>query len=243
MAVMIITDVGESLYRVARETLVPQPTMAWVAKSVGITNQRLSNYERGPTQPPPELRRQLAKVLQVTDDYLLGIEDLQAARAKAAGLKSVQRARLTQVPVIGTALGGRGESEDWEDHVYIPSHFISGDEGSYKIGAMHLDGESMMPYLRPGDTLVFELSDKPRPGRVSAIQASATEVLCKEMKWEAGGWFGISWNSAVEPIPIEEGWRHWGILIGLYRATHGDELHRFVASGLRRLDIPLMPEE
>jgi transcriptional regulator with XRE-family HTH domain len=150
--------------------------MQWVADQVGISNQRLGTYELEEKEPPVELRMQLAKVLQVTEAYLLGLEDLQAARAKAAGLKSVQRARLTQVPVIGTALGGRGESEDWEDHVYIPSHFISGDDGSYKIGAMHLDGESMMPYLRPGDTLVFELSDKPRPGRVSAIQASPTHV-------------------------------------------------------------------
>lgn len=234
----------------ARKRLAPvDPGPGKIARALGYSPQRYSNYESGLSDPPHADLPRLAGILQVTVDYMLGLESLEAARSKQqAHLRPVAPLPMVPVPVIGLIRGGRGESmgdeaESPGEHVYIPVQF-SGD----RIAATLLQGDSMAPYLMPGDTLIFELSPTPRPGRVSAIRISPGEIICKEMRWDqshpgGGGWSGISWNSAYAPVPIARENTHLGILIGYFRSAHGDELYRRVASGLRRGDIPLVPDQ
>lgn len=48
----------------------------YVSKKIGITNAVLSNYERGQRDPDTETLAKLAKLYEVSTDYLLGRTDI-----------------------------------------------------------------------------------------------------------------------------------------------------------------------
>ena len=50
-------------------------TQKQLADAVGTTDDSIFSWERGRSQPSIDIIRQLCKILEVSADYLLGLED------------------------------------------------------------------------------------------------------------------------------------------------------------------------
>lgn len=59
--------------KTARHTA--QLTQTELAKKMGLTQARISDYERGKTTPTPETLLKLSEALHVSVDWLLGIDN------------------------------------------------------------------------------------------------------------------------------------------------------------------------
>ena len=57
-------------------------SQADIARKIGVTRETVSNWESGDKEPSPEHLRELALVLGVATDYLLGIEKTNTVPVK-----------------------------------------------------------------------------------------------------------------------------------------------------------------
>ncbi|MBX5437666.1 MAG: helix-turn-helix transcriptional regulator [Alicyclobacillaceae bacterium] len=65
-------------------------TQSQLAERLGMTEANLSNYERDRTTPPSERLQQIAEILDVTTDYLLGRTDDPHGYAEYLGREDAQ---------------------------------------------------------------------------------------------------------------------------------------------------------
>lgn len=156
--------------RVARhESRVTQDQLG---TALGVSKQAVSNWERGIDEPDIEKIRQMASIMGVSTDFLLGIEgvssadlatvrpDLQTKGGAKSGRLDAFKPEITpgsdlvgnrDFPIYGAAQGGAAGhliiNFDPIQHVRRPA-ILEGVRGAYGI---RVDGESMVPAFRPGD--------------------------------------------------------------------------------------------
>ncbi|NLY88470.1 MAG: helix-turn-helix transcriptional regulator [Firmicutes bacterium] len=63
---------GEKIAALRREKKMRQEDLAGL---LGVSRQAISNYEKGERHPDPQMLRRLAKIFNVSSDYLLDLTD------------------------------------------------------------------------------------------------------------------------------------------------------------------------
>jgi phage repressor protein C with HTH and peptisase S24 domain len=120
----------------------------------------------------------LAKILQATGASLDEFMSLVAASAR------LPLVRQRTIPLIGFAQAGTGghfdndglpTGEGW-DAVAFP------DIGDDRVYALEINGDSMLPLYRDGDTIIVSPSAPVRRGDRVVVRTSDGEVLAKELK-------------------------------------------------------------
>ncbi len=102
------------------------------------------------------------------------------------------------------AAAGAGEEvfEETEMSITIPSEALPTGLDPDTCIALRVEGDSMEPTIHSGDTLVIDQSDRePLEGRAYVVR-SATGLIIKRLRQEAGAWIMASDNPDFPPRPM-----------------------------------------
>lgn len=154
-----------------------------LAAKVGMSQQALAKYEAGDATPNPERLRQLAQVLQVSVDYLLGGEQREIGSPT--------------VPVLGQVAAGVPIEaiEDIEGEVPLSEDMTDGN-----YFALRIHGHSMEPRMREGDIVIVRQQPDIENGQVAVVMVGNESATCKKISLSKDGITLISTNPAYDPM-------------------------------------------
>jgi transcriptional regulator with XRE-family HTH domain len=213
---------GEKI-RAARTAKRPPWSQYDLAKESGVSRSAIANYETGRTGPPEAELAKIARALgidpswfregpdELTVEYVAPGPNSIVAERRAQYMPSTEAKGTVPIPVIGAIGAGEESGSDEEPRVlYVPAEFAGQDHGAFP-----LEGNSMLPYLHPGDTLIFKLTYQPRIGRVNAVICPGdSKPVAKQVALRDGDLRIESFNDAYEAV-ASDGVRFLGFLIGI----------------------------
>lgn len=163
-------------------------TMKALGKMVGLSEGAISQYETGKRQPPYDTLFDIAKVLNVSVNYLLtGEEDRE--EAPEAGERRCVRVPLVGRVAAGTPIMGAELFETWVDSP-VPCD-----------AAMVIQGDSMLPVYQPGDVVYIRRTPVVDDGQVAVVMID-DEATLKHVYRNPQGLTLTSDNPAYPPIYV-----------------------------------------
>lgn len=131
-----------------------------IAERSGLTRGAISQYLSGKVTPKQDKIYLLAKALNVSPSYLMGIDDVPAAPPPTTTpVTAAAPTGWLAVPVMGSVACGApiDAPGDLSDTVYIPPDIARGSTIDDFL-VIRAAGESMEPEILDGDILVFRRS-------------------------------------------------------------------------------------
>lgn len=197
------TEMGEALtnFRLSRRM-----TQKELAGKLGVERDTYKNWEYGQNDPPREILEKLRS---------MGFRQALAVKEHAIGLDRWVRTvtALPQAPIrnLGYVGGGEESSADpYEGQFFVPIEFAAEDHGGFE-----LEGNSMLPFLHPGDVLIFKLTYQPKIGRINIMVAPGdSKPVAKQLEMREGRLRVESFNADYQPFE-PDGTRFMGFLIGI----------------------------
>lgn len=181
-------------------------TQEEMAERLGVRRSVYKNWEYGMNAPP-------ASIIARLED--LGLE-ASKERAKAmAKLRSGATARLKVLGSIGAGSGPDGQP-DPEELESVPVEFARSD-----YSGLVVEGDSMLPYLQPGDILVFKDTRIPKLNKIMAVRVDGGPELLVKRATHAGGdgWELHSANPSYPPVHPGHQLECLGYLVGIIGDT------------------------
>ena len=169
----------------AREDL--KLTKRELAKRIGVHESSINKYEKGLVDIPLSKISELARVLKVTEAYLMGWEE-----------KSEQPPQGLQIPVLGTVAAGIPISavEDILDYEEVPQSW----ENQGEFFGLRIKGDSMKPDINNGDTVIVRQQSTANNGDVVIALVNGDDATCKKFEKLDNGIMLISNNSEYSPM-------------------------------------------
>ena len=193
---MLVMDRPESADRLAqwRRGLTPKLSQQKLAEKLGLKRTTYASYEeRIPI--PGEIQDRLKA---------LGFD----AEEGLTPLRGRLRGKLKVYGSIGA--GDTPQTESDFEVLDVPAEFDQPD-----FGGLTCEGDSMMPYIHPGDSLVFRNESRPRRGMVFAIRKVGESYPCvKEIGYLNGDWWLVPWNPKHEKALLGNA-AVLGVLVGI----------------------------
>ncbi|RYG42174.1 helix-turn-helix transcriptional regulator [bacterium] len=196
-----------------------------LAARLAISSARLSNWENGKHDPPPDFVARLAEALEIAPRWLSSGEGPKGE----ARLTPTFPAGLSAVKVYGTVSAGNGNARPFdEDEVYVPNELARSD-----YGALIVDGDSMNPLLFNADVAVFKDAREGRVGQiVAACMEDGSEWVVKQLqRGDDGRLVLASLNHGYPDIAVP--YEIHGYLVGYYRVEGPERTIRYNPYGLR----------
>lgn len=180
-----------------------------LAEQLHISQQAYAKYETGTSSPNPEMLGQIAALLSVSTDALLGIA--QRTQTKRT------------VPVLGTIPAGVPVEAiedilDYED--------LSPEEANdgHEYFGLRIRGRSMMPEYLDGDTIIVRRQDTAETGDDAVVMVNGDDATFKRIQRSLGGVTLVPLNAAeftpafytnaeIESLPV----RILGVCVELRR--------------------------
>lgn len=180
-----------------------------LAEQLHISQQAYAKYETGTSSPNPEMLGQIAALLSVSTDALLGIA--QRTQTKRT------------VPVLGTIPAGVPVEAiedilDYED--------LSPEEANdgHEYFGLRIRGRSMMPEYLDGDTIIVRRQDAAETGDDAVVMVNGDDATFKRIQRSLGGVTLVPLNAAeftpafytnaeIESLPV----RILGVCVELRR--------------------------
>ena len=168
----------------AREDL--KLTKRELAKRIGVHESSINKYEKGLVDIPLSKISELARVLKVTEAYLMGWEE-----------KTPQSQGL-QIPVLGTVAAGIPISavEDILDYEEIDSSFQNQGE----FFALRIKGDSMQPKMDDGDVVIVRQQSDANSGDTVIALVNGDDATCKKLQKTENGIMLVSTNPNYLPM-------------------------------------------
>ena len=169
----------------AREDL--KLTKRELAKRIGVHESSINKYEKGLVDIPLSKISELARVLKVTEAYLMGWEE-----------KTPQPSQGLQIPVLGTVAAGIPISavEDILDYEEIPSSWQSQGE----FFALKIKGDSMEPRMESGDVVIVKQQSDANSGDTVIVLVNGDDATCKKLQKTDNGIMLVSTNPKYPPM-------------------------------------------
>ena len=169
----------------AREDL--KLTKRELAKRIGVHESSINKYEKGLVDIPLSKISELARVLKVTEAYLMGWEE-----------KTPQTQQGLQIPVLGTVAAGIPISavEDILDYEEVPQSW----ENQGEFFGLRIKGDSMKPDINDGDTVIVRQQSTANNGDVVIALVNGDDATCKKFEKLDNGIMLISNNSEYSPM-------------------------------------------
>ena len=169
----------------AREDL--KLTKRELAKRIGVHESSINKYEKGLVDIPLSKISELARVLKVTEAYLMGWEE-----------KTTQTQQGLQIPVLGTVAAGIPISavEDILDYEEIPSSWQSQGE----FFALRIKGDSMQPKMDDGDVVIVRQQSDANSGDTVIALVNGDDATCKKLQKTENGIMLVSTNPNYLPM-------------------------------------------
>lgn len=158
-----------------------------LAKRIGVHESSINKYEKGLVDIPLSKITELARVLNVTESYLMGWEDDD--KETPQGIK---------IPVLGTVAAGIPISavEDILDYEEIPQSWHNQGE----FFGLKIKGDSMKPDINNGDTVIVKQQSTANNGDVVIALVNGDDATCKKFEKLDNGIMLISNNSEYSPM-------------------------------------------
>lgn len=169
----------------AREDL--KLTKRELAKRIGVHESSINKYEKGLVDIPLSKISELARVLKVTEAYLMGWEE-----------KSEQPPQGLQIPVLGTVAAGIPISavEDILDYEEVPQSWESQGE----FFGLRIKGDSMEPRMESGDVVIVRQQSDANSGDTVIVLVNGDDATCKKLQKTDNGIMLVSTNSKYPPM-------------------------------------------
>ena len=169
----------------AREDL--KLTKRELAKRIGVHESSINKYEKGLVDIPLSKISELARVLKVTEAYLMGWEE-----------KSEQPPQGLQIPVLGTVAAGIPISavEDILDYEEVPQSW----EGQGEFFGLRIKGDSMEPRMESGDVVIVKQQSDANSGDTVIVLVNGDDATCKRLQKTDNGIMLVSTNSKYPPM-------------------------------------------
>ena len=158
-----------------------------LAKRIGFHESSINKYEKGLVDIPLSKITELARVLNVTESYLMGWED--ETKESNQGIK---------VPVLGAVPAGIPISaiEDIIDYEEIPQSWSN--QGDFF--GLRIKGNSMYPKLENDDVVIVKKQSTADNGDVVIAMVNGDDATCKKFEKLNNGIMLISNNSEYSPM-------------------------------------------
>lgn len=169
----------------AREDL--KLTKRELAKRIGVHESSINKYEKGLVDIPLSKISELARVLKVTEAYLMGWEE-----------KSEQPPQGLQIPVLGTVAAGIPISavEDILDYEEVPQSW----ENQGEFFALKIKGDSMEPRMESGDVVIVKQQSDANSGDTVIVLVNGDDATCKKLQKTDNGIMLVSTNPKYPPM-------------------------------------------
>ena len=169
----------------AREDL--KLTKRELAKRIGVHESSINKYEKGLVDIPLSKISELARVLKVTEAYLMGWEE-----------KSEQPTQGLQIPVLGTVAAGIPISavEDILDYEEVPQSWESQGE----FFGLRIKGDSMEPRMESGDVVIVRQQSDANSGDTVIVLVNGDDATCKRLQKTDNGIMLVSTNPKYPPM-------------------------------------------
>lgn len=169
----------------AREDL--KLTKRELAKRIGVHESSINKYEKGLVDIPLSKISELARVLKVTEAYLMGWEE-----------KTPQTQQGLQIPVLGTVAAGIPISavEDILDYEEVPQSW----ENQGEFFALKIKGDSMEPRMESGDVVIVKQQPDANSGDTVIVLVNGDDATCKRLQKTDNGIMLVSTNPKYPPM-------------------------------------------
>ena len=169
---------------------ISQKTMS---SSLGLSQQAFSEWKAGRTKSYMKYLPQIASVLGVSVDYLLGAD---AANQFATNLTAPEDVAF--VPILGRVPAGVpiAAITDVEGTVDIPAAWTR----SAEYFALRIRGSSMEPRIHDGDIVIVRRQDGCNNGDICIVSINGEDATCKRVHTDESGLTLIPLNPEYAPI-------------------------------------------
>ncbi len=169
----------------AREDL--KLTKRELAKRIGVHESSINKYEKGLVDIPLSKISELARVLKVTEAYLMGWEE-----------KTPQTQQGLQIPVLGNVAAGIPISavEDILDYEEVPQSW----ENQGEFFALRIKGDSMLPKMDDGDVVIVRQQSDANSGDTVIVLVNGDDATCKKLQKTENGIMLVSTNPNYLPM-------------------------------------------
>ncbi len=197
------------LLREARRAL--RMTLEEFAVAIGVPTQKYKNYEYGRTKVPESVVREAQRIYAPTQR-----QDIQP----------IAPIPMVKVPVVGAASAGPGtEAGEYEGYVWVPQHMASSPSNAWVA-----EGDSMMPWIQPGDIVIAREMRTPKINKAFLFRREDGTVSVKVIRWKQGSFIYQSINPAYPDDSATS--ELLGIVTGIYRVNGTHEMIELDSSGL-----------
>lgn len=159
-------------------------TQSEVAQQMNVNQNTYSYWENEKTKIDNVSLSKLAKIFNVTVDYLLGVDPPQSVKG-------------VRIPIYGSVPAG------------IPLEAIENIEGYEEITpalaskgeyfALKIKGESMSPYILDKDIVIVRKQEAVESGDIAIVMVNGSEATCKMVKIGDDGITLIGHNTLAYP--------------------------------------------
>jgi repressor LexA len=154
-----------------------------LAQKLGISQGTLSCWENGRYEPDTESLQKIAKIFNVSIDFLLGQDN------KKSGIR---------IPVLGKVQAGIPVDAIQEilDYEEISQKMAAQGE----FFALQIRGSSMEPRMYEGDVVIVRKQSDVDNGAVAVVLVNNNDATVKRVMKHENGITLISFNDSFEPI-------------------------------------------
>lgn len=165
-----------------------------VASLIGVGRTTYLKYENGDNRPTRKLN-ELARLFNVSTDYLLGLTDTPTESLTQPLSQSLSKERGVRIPVLGRVVAGIPieaieEVIDWEE---IPQKMAA----TGKFFALRVCGHSMEPTILEGDVVIVRQQEDVDSGDIAIVLVNGDEATVKRVKKQKNGITLIATNTSV----------------------------------------------
>lgn len=154
-------------------------TAAELARKMGINEGTISQYKKGLYEPKQRRTQQIAKILNVSIDWLMGA-DMPFSDYSFPNLSTVPEDNVYEIPVFDSV--SAGFSAIAQDSIIEYKHtFIKNAAEKDKYIWVNVIGDSMAPTIENGDKLLIRKQESVDSGQVAIVLIDGEEAAVKKV--------------------------------------------------------------
>ena len=167
-----------------------QITLKEIAEGINKTEATVQRYESGKINMDNAVVEQIAKILRVQPQYLMGWTDIEMSPP-------------SYVPLLGEIAAGSPvyAEENFEDHIPFPSELLpTGDSFFLKV-----KGDSMEPTIPEASLALIRVQPVVENNEIAAVLVNGnTEATLKRIRYEENDMYLVSDNNYYMPKKVSE---------------------------------------
>lgn len=171
-----------------------EKTQLEIAKSIGVSPQTFNTWCKGIAIP------RMGKVQALADYFNINKSDL--IEEKKLNIDTVPIESGYTIPVLGRVAAGYGKEAVEEVIGQIEISPAMASKGEF-FGLL-IKGDSMIPTLYDGDTVIVERTDDAESGDLVIALVNGSDATCKRLQKYAEGIALIPQNPVYEPLRFTE---------------------------------------